>query len=108
VNPTVALSLNVLNAIIQFFARLFMLKKIMKFHVWDYLKHVLLPALFIIVVTAVWSGVYKSLNMEENISNMICNIATTEILFVILTFILYLSKDERGYILNLIKSKICL
>lgn len=104
-NPVYVLSINIVTAALMYIARLLILKKIMRFHVRDYIVKVLVP---LVVPVLLFIGIIVTNNYtmkNDGVGIMFCKIMVTVIFVMLICFFVYLNKTERLFVLSFVKLK---
>lgn len=99
-SPITAYSLNVLCAVLLFFARLYMLKTIMKLNVLNYLKDVYLRLIIPILLVVLLNNNWLISHDDNFVWNIIFNICVFELFLILILFLLYLNREEKENILR--------
>jgi len=90
---------------IAMISRLFILKKLMTFLIIDFLKVVVFPSLCITIITSAF-GLLIFQFSPSNFCFMLINILLDVILVALACYFLGLNKNEKQYVLSIIRSKI--
>lgn len=86
-------------------ARLYILKKIMKFDVILYVRKIILPLLPILVIVLIY-GFCNSTIFDKTVTNFLFKATLDTIIALVLTYFLYLNQAERLFIKEFIMSKL--
>lgn len=104
--PVQALSLNIINGILQHIARMYMLKRIAGFNVFGYLKRTHLTLVIPICIMLLVAYAIDRYISFDGFALLICKSTIIEIILTVSLAFLYFNKSERQKIVQMIRLKI--
>ena len=104
--PIYVLSLYVIAGIVIYVTRLIILRKIMKFPVQNFINRVIIPLLIPILLFLIIGIANNSFFSDNGMLIILSKIVLTIIVVSLISFYVYLNKDERQFVYSLIKAKI--
>lgn len=105
-NPIEALSFNVLCALALHIGRLYILKKKMNFSVSKYCMDTVCPILLPLIIIVIVSLSILSFNFSNMLLSLTIKVFSIESLLCVIMYYLYLNKQERKYIITIVKNKV--
>lgn len=105
-SPVQALSLNIINGTLQHIARMYMLKRIAGFNVFDYLKRTHLTLVIPICIVLLVAYAIDRYISFDGFALLICKSTIIEIILTVSLAFLYFNKSERQKIVQMIRLKI--
>lgn len=105
-NPIFILSFNIINCILMYIARLFILRGIMRFPIGLFIKETLMPLILPIFLLAVIFYNIEIIHFKSLITTILSRTILTFTLSSTICYLFYLNKEERLFISNIIKNKI--
>lgn len=102
-SPVQVVSLNIMNALLLFIGRLYMMNRLMNFNIIAYFRRILFPLVIPLIITFLsWKYVIYNL-INEDLVGTILSVVAIVVIFLISTLLTYLNKEEKLYALNLLK-----
>ena len=105
-NPEVVLSLYVVSSVIVYIARLLILRRIMDFPIYRFVKTVILPLLSPLIAFVIIIIYGLSCSTDDSLTLLFVRIVIMILLVSTILIAFYLNKDERQFITSIIKNKI--
>lgn len=105
-NPITILSLNVINCMLMYIARLYILKSIMNFPIRHFFNKVIVPLILPLVVLVITSYNIDVINFINPIITTIIRLIFIFVISSIVCYGLYMNNEERNFITIMIKNKI--
>lgn len=105
-NPVAILSFNIINCMLMYIARLFILKRIMKFPIKLFIRKTIVPLIFPLLLLTIISYNIEIIQLGKSAVTIITRIILTFGLSSTICYLLYLTKEEKSFISNMIKNRI--
>lgn len=105
-NPVKVLVVNLIAGVLLYATRLVLLKHIMQFPIRPYIKKVLRP---LIVPSFLFVGIIvvcNKLGVEIGIIGLVIKLSLSFLLVILVSYFVYLNKEERCFVVNLLRKKI--
>jgi O-antigen/teichoic acid export membrane protein len=106
-SPVVVYSLTVVSYVVAYFVRLYLLRNIMDFPVFKYLKLVFMPLLVpLICLISFQALINLFVNFDSLIWTTIVRVLSEVLFSAAIMYFVYFTKEEKRYALNMIRKKV--